>query len=63
VVPRGSADRCVILMVGADLAAWIAKEANFRFFTAATRARLEMGFEISKEVASLNEFATTMRRS
>lgn len=60
---RGSGDHCVILMVGADLAAWLAKDANFRFLTAATRAQLEMGSDISKEVASLRELATTIQRS
>ncbi len=60
---RGSGDHCVILMVGADLAAWLAKDANFRFLTAATRAQLEMGFEISKAVASRKELATTIQRS
>ena len=60
---RGSGDHCVILLVGADLAAWIAKSANFRFLTAATKAQLEMGSEISKEVKDLRDVASTMIRS
>jgi replicative superfamily II helicase len=60
---RGSGDHCVILLVGADLAAWIAKSANFRFLTAATKAQLEMGSEISKEVKDLRDVASTMKRS
>jgi replicative superfamily II helicase len=60
---RGSGDHCVILMVGADLAAWLAKDANFRFLTAATRAQLEMGSTISREVKDLRELAETMKRS
>lgn len=60
---RGSGDHCVILMAGADLAAWVAKEANYRFLTAATRAQLEMGSEISREVKDLKELAATMLRS
>ena len=60
---RGSGDHCVILMAGADLAAWLAKEANFRFLTAATRAQLEMGSDISREVKDLKELASTMQRS
>lgn len=47
---RGAGDHCVVLLAGADIAAWIAKNANFRFLTNATRAQLEMGSEISKEV-------------
>lgn len=60
---RGSGDHCIILLVGADLAAWIAKSANFRFLTAATKAQLEMGSEISKEVKDLRDVASTMIRS
>lgn len=60
---RGSGDHCVILLVGADLAAWIAKSANFRFLTSATKAQLEMGSEISKEVKDLRDVASTMIRS
>lgn len=53
----------MILLVGADLAAWIAKTANFRFLTSATKAQLEMGSEISKEVKDLRDVASTMIRS
>src|SRR5262249_9368696 len=28
---RGAGDHCVVLLVGPDLAAWISKDANFRF--------------------------------
>ena len=60
---RGAGDHCVVLLVGADLAAWIAKDANFRFLTSATRAQLQMGSEISKEVKDLKDLALTVRRS
>lgn len=60
---RGSGDHCVVLLVGSDLAGWIAKDANFRFLTSATRAQLEMGAEISKEVSDLKDLAQTIRRS
>ena len=60
---RGSGDHCVVLFAGADLAAWIAKDANFRFLTSATRAQLEMGAEISKEVKNLKDMAQTIKRS
>jgi Holliday junction resolvase len=60
---RGSGDHCVVLFAGADLAAWIAKDTNFRFLTSATRAQLEMGAEISKEVKSLRDMAQTIKRS
>ncbi len=60
---RGSGDHCVVLLAGADLAGWIAKEANFRFLTSATRAQLEMGAEVSREVKDLKDLAQTIKRS
>jgi replicative superfamily II helicase len=60
---RGSGDHCVVILAGADLAGWIAKDANFQLLTNATRAQLEMGVEISKEVNDLRELANTIKRS
>lgn len=60
---RGSGDHCVVLLEGADLAGWIAKDANFRFLTSATRAQLEIGEEISTEVKDLKDLAQTINRS
>ncbi len=60
---RGSGDHCVVLLAGSDLAGWIAKEANFLFLTTATRAQVEMGSEISKEVADSKDLAKTIKRS
>lgn len=60
---RGAGDYCVVLLAGSDLAGWIAKSANFKFLTNATRAQLEIGAEISKEVASMSELAETINRS
>lgn len=60
---RGAGDHCVVLLAGTDIAAWIAKDANFRFLTSATRAQLEMGSEISKEVKDLKDLAQTIKRS
>lgn len=60
---RGSGDHCVVLLVGSDLAGWIAKEANFQFLTSATKAQLEIGSEISKEIGDLKDLAQTVKRS
>lgn len=60
---RGSGDHCVVLLVGSDLAGWIAKETNFQFLTSATKAQLEIGSEISKEVGDLKDLAQTIKRS
>lgn len=60
---RGSGDHCVIILFGSKLAAWIAKDANFKFLTSATKAQLEMGTEISKEINELKDLANTISRS
>lgn len=60
---RGSGDHCVVLLAGADIAGWIAKNTNFKLLTNATRAQLEMGAEISKEVSDLKDLAQTIKRS
>ncbi|QLE09951.1 DEAD/DEAH box helicase [Pseudoalteromonas shioyasakiensis] len=60
---RGAGDYCVVIMVGSDLAAWIAKKNNFKYLTNATRAQLQMGAEISSEVSSFEDLATTIHRS
>ncbi|MEQ5833806.1 DEAD/DEAH box helicase [Marinobacter sp. NFXS9] len=57
---RGSGDYCVVLLVGADLAAWIAKESNFQYLTAPTRAQLEIGSDISKRIGTNEEFRETV---
>jgi hypothetical protein len=50
-------------LVGAALAGWIAKDANFKFLTSATKAQLEMGAEISKEVSGSKDLIQTIDRS
>lgn len=60
---RGAGDHCVVLLVGKDISSWVSKDANFRFLTSATKAQLEMGIEISKEVENLTDLAQTIQRS
>lgn len=60
---RGSGDHCVVILGGADIAGWIAKDANFELLTNATKAQLEMGIDISKEVADYDDLAKTIERS
>lgn len=60
---RGSGDHCVVILAGSDLAGWIAKDANFHLLTSATRAQLDMGSTVSKEVSDLKELATTVATS
>ncbi|HDS3853782.1 TPA: DEAD/DEAH box helicase family protein [Legionella pneumophila] len=60
---RGAGDYCVVLLLGADLASWIAKNANFKFLTSATKAQLEMGTEISKSISDTEDLKTTIIKS
>lgn len=60
---RGAGDHCVVLLAGSDLAGWIAKDANFRLLTSATRAQLDMGSTVSKEVKDVNDLASTITMS
>lgn len=60
---RGSGDFCVVLLMGSDLAGWVAKDANFQLLTSATRAQLDMGSTVSKAVTDLKELAKTVGKS
>lgn len=60
---RGSGDHCVVLLMGSDLAGWVAKDANFKLLTSATRAQLDMGSTVSKAVKNLKDLATTIGKS
>ncbi|HZJ99147.1 MAG TPA: DEAD/DEAH box helicase [Tissierellaceae bacterium] len=60
---RGAGDYCVVILTGSDLSGWISKKSNFSLLTSATRAQLEIGAEISKEVDSLPSFAKIINRS
>lgn len=60
---RGAGDHCVVLLSGADLAGWIAKDANFRLLTNATRAQLDMGSTVSKEVKDVTDLGKTIAMS
>lgn len=60
---RGAGDYCVVILTGSDLSGWISKKSNFSLLTSATRAQLEMGTEISKEIDSLRGFAEIINKS
>ncbi|EAR66260.1 hypothetical protein B14911_11012 [Bacillus sp. NRRL B-14911] len=60
---RGAGDHCVILLMGSDISSWVAKDANFRFLTSATRAQLDMGIEVSKEIENVKDLVETIQRS
>jgi replicative superfamily II helicase len=57
---RGPGDYCVVIITGKDLIAWIGRSANVKFLTSSSRAQLEMGIEVSKNVKDSKSFAETM---
>lgn len=59
---RGSGDFTVVIMTGLDLSSWISKRANFNFLTSATKAQLEIGTEISKEVNNIDDILNLMQQ-
>lgn len=60
---RGAGDHCVVILTGSDLASWVSKDANFQFLTLGTRAQLEMGISITKEVADFRDLTNTISLS
>ncbi|NKE66863.1 DEAD/DEAH box helicase [Ramlibacter sp. RBP-2] len=60
---RGAGDHCVVILSGSDLAAWIAKDANFRFLTSATRAQMKMGSVVSEAIENVDDIFRTIERS
>ena len=59
---RGAGDSCAVVLGGPQLPGWLAKDANLRFLTAATRAQLEMGVAISEKIKDKADFVETVRR-
>jgi hypothetical protein len=60
---RGAGDHCVIILTGSDISSWISKSNNFQFLTSPTRAQLQMGIDISKEIKNLEDLWKTINRS
>lgn len=60
---RGAGDYCVVLLLGRDLSAWVAKQANSRFLTNATKAQLAMGEIISKSINDTKDLVATISKS
>jgi hypothetical protein len=58
---RGPHDWCVIILAGKDLTGWISRESNQAFLTTSTRAQLQMGVEISRDVKDGKDLSTRRR--
>lgn len=60
---RGGGDHCVVILMGPNLASWIAKEANFQLLTSATRAQLDIGRTVSEAVTKPKDLLETVVKS
>ncbi len=57
---RGPGDYCVVIVTEKDLISWISRTSNIKYLTSSTRAQLEIGLEISKDVKSAQELRNTI---
>lgn len=57
---RGPGDYCVVIITEKDLISWISRTSNVKYLTSSTRAQLEIGLEVSKDVNSLEELGNTI---
>lgn len=57
---RGAGDYCIVIVTGKDLIAWVGRSSNMNFLTSSTRAQLQMGTEVSRNVTNTKGLAETM---
>lgn len=60
---RGGGDHCAVVLMGTQLVAWIGRKRNLDFLTSSTRIQLEIGREISSDVANKRDFLATIKSS
>lgn len=58
---RGPGDYCVVIITGKDLISWIGRSSNLKFLTSSTKAQLQIGLDVSKDVKTPKEFARTLQ--
>lgn len=59
---RGAGDYCVVLLLGADLTAWITRHDSLELMTPSTRAQVNMGHDVSKDIDSETDLIATMNQ-
>ncbi|HJT58401.1 MAG TPA: helicase C-terminal domain-containing protein, partial [Ktedonobacteraceae bacterium] len=57
---RGTADYCVVILTGKELVSRLTMHANQQLLTSSTRAQLEIGLAVSKDVASKEALKETI---
>lgn len=59
---RGAGDYCVVLLVGSDLTSWVTRHDSLELMTPSTRAQVNMGYGISKDISSLKDLVGTIQQ-
>ena len=59
---RGAGDYCVVLLVGSNLTGWVTRHDSLELMTPSTRAQVNMGYGISKDLSSLNDLTDTIQQ-
>lgn len=59
---RGAGDHCAVVLSGSDLSAWLAKDANFKFLTSATRAQIKIGNLVTEAIENKQDIFNTVER-
>lgn len=59
---RGAGDYCVVFLVGSDLTAWVTRNDSLELMTPSTRAQVNMGYGISKDIASIKDLIRTVEQ-
>jgi len=57
---RGSGDFCIIITTGNDLNSWLGKTSNHKYLTKSTRAQLDMGIQVSKDISDKKDLHDTI---
>ncbi len=60
---RGAGDHCVVLLFGRDLIGWISRTSNLNLLSSTTRAQLQLGIDISKDIGDMKTLAETIDKS
>jgi hypothetical protein len=59
---RGGSDFCVVIVTGKDLIAWLGRTSNLKYLTKSTRAQLDIGMEVSRNVENIKDLGETILR-
>ena len=59
---RGAGDHCVVLLMGNSMISWISLASNLNLMTSSTRAQLQLGLEVSRNISTPKELKETIEK-